>query len=183
MGAICPPIRRALIGAGGFLLLRDPLPEENIQKEDHLRPPRLRRRTVTENQPSSGQHSFPGVELFGVIYPPIRRGLIGAGSFLLLRGPLPEENIQNEDHLRPLRLRRRTVTESQPNSGEHSLIGVGDLPRTTDSCPQPTQKPPEFGGLLSFDIHSFIPTAPFRSALARSQQLYAYTAPVRNRSG
>ncbi|MPM99621.1 hypothetical protein SDC9_146813 [bioreactor metagenome] len=112
MGAICPPIRRALIGAGGFLLLRGPLPEENIQKEDHLRPPRLRRRTVTESQASSGEHSLPGVGLLGAICPPIRRALIGAGGFLLLRGSLPEENIQNEDHLRPLRLRRSTATHN-----------------------------------------------------------------------
>ena len=47
---------------------------------------------------------------------------------------------------------------------------------------QPTQKTPESGGLLALDIHSFIPTAPFRSALARLRQLDAYTAPVRNRS-
>ena len=125
LGAICPPIRRALIGAGGFLRLRGSLQENNIQKDHHLRPLRLRRRTVTENQPSSGQHSLPGVGLLGAICPPIRRALIGAGGFLRLRGSLPEENIQNEDHLRPLRLRRRTVPESQANSGQHSLPGVG----------------------------------------------------------
>ena len=127
MGAICPPIRRALIGAGGFLRLRGSLPENNIQKDHHLRPPRLRRRTVTESQPNSGEHSLSGVGLLGAICPPIRRALIGAGGFLLLRGSLPENNIQKDHHLRPLRLRRSTVTENQPSSGEHSLIGVGLL--------------------------------------------------------
>ena len=124
MGAICPPIRRALIGAGGFLLLRGPLPEENIQKEDHLRPPRLRRRTVTENQPSSGEHSLVGAGLFGAICLPMSTPLIGAGSLLRLGGPLPEENLQKKHHLRQRRLRRSMAAHRASSSGEHSLTGV-----------------------------------------------------------
>ena len=47
---------------------------------------------------------------------------------------------------------------------------------------QPTQKPPESGGLLVLNIRCFIPTALFQPVLARLRQLGAYTAPVRNRS-
>ena len=40
-------------------------PEEKIQNDDYLRPPRLRRSTATRNSVTFGQHSLPGVELYG----------------------------------------------------------------------------------------------------------------------
>ena len=40
-------------------------PEENIPKDYHLRPPRLRRSSAACHASSSGQHSLPGVELAG----------------------------------------------------------------------------------------------------------------------
>ena len=51
--------------------------------------------------------------------------LVGVGSFLLLRNSSPEEITQNDHHLRPRRLRRRTDTHNAACSGQHSLAGVG----------------------------------------------------------
>ena len=43
-------------------LLGGSLPEENIQKDDYLRPQRLRRSTAVCIAVTSGQHSLPGGE-------------------------------------------------------------------------------------------------------------------------
>ena len=40
-------------------------PEENIQKDHHLRPPRLRRTSASHHASSSGEHSLPRVDLHG----------------------------------------------------------------------------------------------------------------------
>ena len=40
-------------------------PEENIQKDHHLRPPRLRRSSAARHAASSGQHSLAGVDFAG----------------------------------------------------------------------------------------------------------------------
>ena len=42
----------------------------------------------------------------------------------LLGGSLPEENIQKDDYLRPLRLRRSSVARNASSSGEQSLAGT-----------------------------------------------------------
>ena len=114
----------ALAGADVYLRLGGSLPEENTQKDHHLRPPRLRRRTITENLLSSGEHSLTGAELAGAVCLPMSALLIGADCFLRLGVCLPEENTRKDDHLRPLRLRRSTITENLPSSGEHSLTGA-----------------------------------------------------------
>ena len=44
---------------------RECWPEENLNKAYYLRPPRLRRSTATRNSVTFGQHSLPGVELYG----------------------------------------------------------------------------------------------------------------------
>ena len=55
-------------------------PEENIQKDYHLRPPRLRRSSATHHASPSGQHSLPGGELPGATPPPASARLIGADA-------------------------------------------------------------------------------------------------------
>ena len=87
---------------GGYLL-----PEDNIQKDVHLRLLRLRRSTAARNSYSSGQHSLIGADI-----------LLRAAAFP------PEEISQNDYHLRPLRLRRSTATRNASSSGPHSLPGV-----------------------------------------------------------
>ena len=61
----CPPMSAPLIGVGGLLRLRGPLSEDNITKDQHLRPTRLRRSSAAHNAIYSGQHSLPGAELAG----------------------------------------------------------------------------------------------------------------------
>ena len=68
---------------GGFLRLGCSLPEENLPKDDHLRPRRLRRSSAAHRALSSGQHSLPGVELAGAGSPPMSTSLIEAGVLLL----------------------------------------------------------------------------------------------------
>ena len=136
-GAKLPPMSTPLIGAGDLLRLGAALPEDNIQKDDHLRPTRLRRSSASRNASSSGEHSLPGVELPGATPPPTSALLIGADAHLLLGAALPEENIQKDDHLRPTRLRRSSPDHQASSSGEHSLPGV-ELPGAT---PPPTSTP------------------------------------------
>jgi hypothetical protein len=45
-------------------------------------------------------------------------------GLLRLSSILPEEKIQNEDHLRPLRLRRSLAFGKKLNSGQRLLVGV-----------------------------------------------------------
>ena len=66
-GTICSPMSDHLIGAGVFLRRGGALPEEKIQKDDHLRPRRLRRSTAVRNITSSGGHSLAGTELSGTV--------------------------------------------------------------------------------------------------------------------
>ena len=47
--------------------MKVPSPEENLPKDYHLRPRRLRRSTAALNVLSSGQHSLPGFELAGAV--------------------------------------------------------------------------------------------------------------------
>ena len=75
---VCPPVSTRLIGADIFLRAGASSPEENTQKDDYLRPPRLRRSSAARNTSSSGQHSLVGVELPGASlssgeHPPGRR--------------------------------------------------------------------------------------------------------------
>lgn len=67
---------------GSFLLCTGDcdaaVPEEKIQKDEHLRPQRLRRRTAIRNAVSSGGHSLAGVELLGAIAFSDEGTLIGA---------------------------------------------------------------------------------------------------------
>ena len=118
------PMSAPLVGAGNFLRLGGSLPEEIIQKDYYLRPTRLRRSSASRNASSSGEHSLAGAELAGAVCLPISTPLIGADGFLRLGGSLPEDNLHKDDYLRPPRLRRRTVTENLPSSGEHSLAGA-----------------------------------------------------------
>ncbi len=69
-------------GLGGFCRLGGALPEEEIPKDYHLRPLRLRRRKASHHALSSGEHSLPGVDLAGAVYLMVIDALIGAGSFL-----------------------------------------------------------------------------------------------------
>ena len=57
-------------------------PEENIQKNHHLRPLRLRRSSPARHALSSGEHSLTGVNFAGAVYLMVIDALIGAGSFL-----------------------------------------------------------------------------------------------------
>ena len=84
-------------------------PEENIQKDDYLRPQRLRRSTAARRASSSGEHSLTGVEIAGAVCLPASTRLIGADIFLRAGASSPEENIQKDDYLRPQRLRRSSV--------------------------------------------------------------------------
>jgi hypothetical protein len=131
-GTVCLPMSTPLIGADGFLRLGGSLPEVDIRKDHHLRPPRLRRTTAARLTSSSGEHSLPGVELPGAIPTPMSTPLIGAGVFLRAAVLPPEENIQKDHHLRPPRLRRTSASHHAASSGEHSLPGV-ELPGTTPS--------------------------------------------------
>ena len=65
-----------------------------MDKDEHLRSPRLRRSSATRNASSSGEHSLTGVEIAGTVCLPMSAWLIGAGSFLRLGVSLSEENIQ-----------------------------------------------------------------------------------------
>ena len=72
-----------------------------MDKDEHLRSPRLRRSSATRNASSSGEHSLTGVEIAGTVCLPMSAWLIGAGSFLRLGGSLPEEiakKIITSDH-------------------------------------------------------------------------------------
>ena len=95
-----------------------------MDKDEHLRSPRLRRSSATRNASSSGEHSLTGVEIAGTVCLPMSAWLIGAGSFLRLGGSLPEEIAQKNHHLRPQRLRRSSAVRRASSSGEHSLAGV-----------------------------------------------------------
>jgi hypothetical protein len=95
-----------------------------MDKDEHLRSPRLRRSSATRNASSSGEHSLTGVEIAGTVSLPMSSLLIGAGSFLRLGGSLPEEKSQKDHHLRSPRLRRSSATRNASSSGEHSLTGV-----------------------------------------------------------
>ena len=59
--------------------------------------------------------------------------LIGAGSFLRLRGALPEENTPKDNHLRPQQLRRSSAAHNAIYSGQHSLPGAELAGATTTS--------------------------------------------------
>ena len=85
---------------------------------------------------SSGEHSLSGADIAGTVCITINDSLIGAGSFLLLRASLPEEEIPKDHHLRPLRLRRSSPAHHALSSGEHSLAGVR-LPGATISSGEP----------------------------------------------
>ncbi len=95
-----------------------------MDKDEHLRSPRLRRSSATRNASSSGEHSLTGVEIAGTVCLPMSSLLIGAGSFLRLGGSLPEEKSQKDYYLRPRRLRRSSAVRRASSSGEHSLTGV-----------------------------------------------------------
>ena len=95
-----------------------------MDKDEHLRSPRLRRSSATRNASSSGEHSLTGVEIAGTVCLPMSAWLIGAGSFLRLGGSLPEEIAQKNHHLRPPRLRRSSASRNASSSGEHSLAGA-----------------------------------------------------------
>ena len=99
---------------GGYLL-----PEDNIQKDVHLRLLRLRRSTAARNSYSSGQHSLIGADI-----------LLRAAAFP------PEDNIQKDVHLRLLRLRRSTAARNSYSSGQHSLIGADILLRAAAFPPE-----------------------------------------------
>ena len=73
----------ALIGGGIFLREGAVLPEEEIPKDYHLRPLRLRRTSAARNTASSGEHSLAGADLAGAVYLSMNDALIGAGSCLL----------------------------------------------------------------------------------------------------
>ena len=64
-----------------------------MDKDEHLRSPRLRRSSATRNASSSGEHSLAGVDLAGAVCLPMSLPFIGAGSFLRLGGSLPEVEI------------------------------------------------------------------------------------------
>ena len=81
-GAICLPVSTPLIGADDFLRLGAALPEEELPKDYHLRPLRLRRSTASHNVLSSGEHSLTGVDLAGAVCLSMNDALIGAGIFL-----------------------------------------------------------------------------------------------------
>ena len=63
----CLPMSALLIGGGVFLRAEAFPQEENIQKDNHLRPRRLRRTTVARKSPSSGEHSLAGTEIAGTV--------------------------------------------------------------------------------------------------------------------
>ena len=111
-----------------------------MDKDEHLRSPRLRRSSATRNASSSGEHSLTGVEIAGTVCLPMSAWLIGAGSFLRLGGSLPEEIAQKNHHLRPQRLRRSSAFRRAPASREHSLEGA-DLA----GPPGPPQSLPPIG--------------------------------------
>ena len=56
-----------------------------MDKDEHLRSPRLRRSSATRNASSSGEHSLTGVELAGAVCLPTSGALVGADDFLRLR--------------------------------------------------------------------------------------------------
>ena len=121
-----------LIGADGFLRLAVLLPEENIPQDDYLRPQRLRRSTVASNTTTSGQHSLVGGCKLAYCWSPMSALLIGADGFLRLAVLLPEENIPQDDYLRPQRLRRSTVASNTTTFGQHSLVGADGFLRRAD---------------------------------------------------
>ena len=67
---------------GSFLLCTNEgdvaSPEEKSQKDDHLRPQRLRRRAAVRNAVSSGEQPLAGVELTGAMPFSDEGTLIGA---------------------------------------------------------------------------------------------------------
>ena len=65
--------------------------------------------------------------------PPMSAPLIGVGGLLRLRGPLSEENIQKDHHLRPQQLRRSSAAHNAIYSGQHSLPGAELAGATTTS--------------------------------------------------
>ena len=99
------------------------MPEENIQKDHHLRQLRLRRISAAGKSMSSGEHSLAGTVIAGTTpfsgkSSPPGRGCYAGG------------NIPKDDHLRPWRLRRTTAARNATSSGEQSLAG-GELAGTT----------------------------------------------------
>ncbi len=99
-GAGCPPLSNALGGADGFLRLKGWSPEEELPKDYHLRPRRLRRSYAARHAGSSGQHSLPV-----------------ADGFLRLKGWSPEEVIPKDYYLRLTRLLRSYAARHAPSSG------------------------------------------------------------------
>ena len=71
-----------LYEVGSFLLLGGALPEEEIPKDYHLRPLRLRRSMASHHALSSGEHSLPGADFASAVYLSMNVSLIGAGDFL-----------------------------------------------------------------------------------------------------
>ena len=84
-------------------------PEENIKKDHHLLPTRLRRSSPSHRASSSGQHSFPGVELAVAAPSDDEHHAHRSWRFPPGWGFLPKEKITKDDHLRPRRLRRSSV--------------------------------------------------------------------------
>lgn len=95
-------------------------------------------------QPPPASIPSPELSSRAQVCPPMSAPLIGAGSFLRLRGPLPEENIQKDHHLRPQQLRRSSAARHASSSGEHSLARV--QPPATRSPPANIRSPEESSG-------------------------------------
>ena len=91
-------------------------------KDNHLRPPRLRRTTAARHAASSGQHSLPGVELAGTPTLPMSTRLTGAWLY----PPVSDGFGGVQTFLRDL------------SSGEDGIVGGGWLGSTVSSGGQPT---------------------------------------------
>ena len=161
------PMRVLLIGADGFLRLAVLLPEENIPQDDYLRPQRLRRGTVATNTATSGQHSLVGGCKLAYYWSPMSALLIGADGFLRLAVLLPEENIPQDDYLRPQRLRRSTVASNTTTSGQHSLVGADGFLRRADLRNTNTKRP---GFLLAPHLCSYALSAMYLTNSSVSSQ-------------
>ena len=125
------PLRRTLTGGRRQLPLGFVSPEQTRAWNSYLRRALVRRRTGCESALSSGQHSLAGGRRIPKSPTPLRGALTGGRHQLLLGFASPEQAKVWNSYLRRALVRRRTGCESTLSSGQHSLVGGRQIPKSS----------------------------------------------------
>ena len=125
------PSIRALTGGKPQHLLGFASPELVLRRNSYLRGAVVHRRSASDRAPSSGQHSLAGGRRIPKSPIPSRKALTGGRRQLPLVFVSPEQTRAWNSYLRRALVRRRTGCESALSSGQHSLVGGRQIPKSS----------------------------------------------------